>query len=45
MHGDNGKVPDAVIGKKMGVTNGRVGDYRTCSHLKERKLQNFVKKF
>ena len=27
---DNGKAPDEVIGIKMGVTRGRVGDYRTA---------------
>ncbi len=38
-YGDNGKAPDAVIGKKMGVTNGRVGDYRkACSRLKREEI-------
>ncbi len=38
-YGDNGKAPDAVIGKKMGVTRGRVSDYRNaCSRLKREEL-------
>jgi len=29
-YGDNGKAPDLVIGKKMNVTAGRVGNYRSA---------------
>lgn len=29
-YGDNGKAPDSVIGKKMNVTAGRVGNYRSA---------------
>ena len=35
----NGYVTDVRIGKKMGVTNGRVGDYRkACSRLKREEI-------
>ena len=39
VYGDNGKAPDAVIGKKMGVTNRRVGNYRNaCSRWKREEI-------
>ena len=38
-YGDNGKAPDVVIGNKMTVTAGRVGDYRiACSRLKRDEI-------